>query len=66
MRLTKRDLMIALVDEQDIRVFYRKRVWLIFYQWIEMTDQETENSAELPLIFKTIDEAIKFCDFLTN
>ena len=64
--MRKRDLMITLIDEACFRVLYRKRFLLFFSIWYEFTDQETENSPERPLEFKTFDEAVAFCDFMTS
>lgn len=64
--MRKRDIMIALIDEARFRVMYRRRFLLFFSIWIEMTDQETENGPEKPIEFKTLDEAIEFCDYITK
>ena len=63
--MRKRDLMIA-IHETCYRILYRKRFLLFISLWYEMTDQETENGQEKPLEFETLDEAVKFCDYLTN
>ena len=64
--MRKKDLMIYLIDEACFRVLYRRRVLLFFSIWIEMTDQEAENTPEKPIEFKTLKEAINFCNYITS
>ena len=64
--MRKKDLMIYLIDEACFRVLYRKRFLLFFSLWYEMTDQEAENSPEKPIEFKTLEEAVNFCNYITS
>jgi hypothetical protein len=66
MKLSKRDLMVEILGETCYRVLYRKRFLYFISLWYEMTDQETENSPEQPIEFKTLEEAVSFCEYITS
>jgi hypothetical protein len=47
-------------------VFIKQKTFWFFYKWIPLTYQEAENSAELPIAFNSINEAIKFVNEITE
>lgn len=50
--------------EPCFHVEYRKSFLYIFGYWQTLTYTETENSDDIPLEFKTLEEAIEFISYI--
>lgn len=61
----KQDLMIIYYAENAYRVSMRKKIFWFIKKWVPITYQETENSPEVPLQFRTFDEATDFINAIT-
>ena len=66
MNLQKKNLMITYDNEFCYRVYIRKRVFLFFDKWVPLTYQETENSDEHIIEYRSFDEAKNFIDRITS
>lgn len=60
MKIKKSDLMIVYHSEKRYRISMRKKVFWFFKRWVPVTYQEAENSAEIPIEFRTFADATEF------
>jgi len=58
--LKKRDIQITLEDEKCFRILIKKRFLLFFTRWVKLMCREAENTEEIPVEFKTLQEAKDF------
>lgn len=58
--------MISLVDEASFRISIRVRIFGIFSKWVELMGAEAEHGPEVPIEFKTLDEAKNFIDLISE
>lgn len=66
MKPKKTDLRIVCVGNDCYRIHIRKRIFKVFWKWIELTYQETENTPEQPMEFKTLALAENFIDIIAE
>ena len=66
MMTPKKNLMITYENEFCYRVYIRKRVFLFFDKWVPLTYQETENSDEHIIEYRTFNEAVDFVNRITS
>lgn len=62
----KTDLRIVCVGNDNYRIHIRKRIFKVFWNWIELTYKETENTPEHPMEFKTLELASNFIDIIAD
>lgn len=63
-KLTKLDFMIFLVGEQQYLIFYRERFLYFFHRWFPVTYLHL--GEDIPMEFKTFQEAIDFVEAVTS
>lgn len=64
--LNKRDIQIILEDEECFRIQIKKHFLIFFTRWITLSYRETENTDEIPVEFKTLQEAKDFVNKITK
>ncbi len=66
MRLKKQNFQVVFEDVNRFSVKVRKPFLRFFSRWIPLMYQEAEHSEELPVEFKTFEEATSFVDSIAD